>query len=176
MAASGREVIIRELGHAAESINQITDTHIIPDSGVSLAYALPGARTSEDVAVCRGGQVSLTEDLPAVRMVLTAMRFDPSIRCVGIIKYSRSAVAICEMMMLEICSYNRALEPPGITTIDWGVAFCCEQSEGVPDVIYDTGSKEKEPLIRIFGENPTGVSASINRILSRIINTNLTEE
>ena len=176
MAAAGREVIIRELGHAAESISQIMDPGIIPAGGVSLAYALPGARSSEDVAVSKGRQVSLSEDLPAVRMVLTAMRFDPSIRCVGIIKYSCSAVAICEAMMLEICSYNRALEPPGITSIDWGVAFCCEQSEGVPDVIYDTGFKEKEPLIRILGENPTQVAASINRILSRIINTNLTEE
>ncbi len=177
MGAQGKETLIRDLKHAIEMLSPVDfASGLIPQGGISLAYALPGARTCEDVAYSIDGQMFLSEDAPAVRMVLTAIRFDPTIRCIGIMKYSPAAISICNSMVLEICTFNRTLEPPGTTGIDWGVAFCCEQSDGVPDIIYDTGSGEKEALIRILGENPGQVTARFNRIITRIMNTNLTEE
>lgn len=171
------EHIIRELRHAAETVTtHLHDGDTKSLVSLTLAFAQAGARDENHVAWYANGQVFTGTPSSPVTMLLTAMRFDPSIRSVGVLTYSPGLLAICEKMLLDICSFNRTLEPPENSTIDWGVAFCCEHHDGVPDVIYDTGSPGKVPLIRIFGENPTLVTASINRILTRIMNTNLSEE
>ncbi|HWQ63182.1 MAG TPA: thiamine-phosphate synthase family protein [Methanospirillum sp.] len=174
--ASSNLVLTCELESVIESLNQITHSEIVPSGGIVMAYAGQGARTIDDVSAIVHGSIISSEDLPVCRMVLTATRFDPTIRCVAIVRYSPKIIEIADRMLLEISGFNRAQEPPGDSSHDWGVAFCCEKSDGVPDLIYDTGCAGKEPLIRLLGENPTRVLASINRILTRIITTNFTEE
>ena len=169
-------MIIRELETAAGIMRNLTYPPLIPEGGISLAYARAGARTLDDVGAVAEDHIFCAADLPVCRMVLTALRFDPKIRCALILRYDEKVIAAGDAMLLEICSFNRAQEPPGDTTHDWGIAFCCEKSDGVPDIIYDTGCAGKEPLIRLLGENPTKVLASINRILTRIKYTNFTEE
>lgn len=144
--------------------------------GLTMTYALRSARTVEDIAVISLGTTIPDSDLLAARMALTVMRFDPGIRSLGIIRYSPDIIDICRALLLDICSFDRLREPPGGRSIDWGVAFCCEREEGVPDIIYDTGKADDRGLIRFFGLNPTVVSGSINRILTRICNTNFSEE
>ena len=170
------ESVLQELADAAQKIKENLSSDQIRGARLSMAYAVSGALTPQEVAVFSGNQVTTSPDNPISRMVLTAMRFDSTIRCVAVIRYSEDILTICQSLLLEICSFDRMREPPGISTIDWGVAFCCEGSEGVPDVIYDRGCEGKEPLIRILGENPTRVSASLNRILTRIKYTNFVEE
>lgn len=171
------EHIIRDLKHAAETVTtHLQDNKTESSMSLKLAFAQAGARDENQVVWYANGQVFTGIPSSLVTMLLTAMRFDPAIRSVGVLTYSPGLLAICENMLLDICSFNRTLEPSENSTIDWGVAFCCEHHDGVPDVIYDTGSPGKVPLIRIFGENPTLVTASINRILTRIMNTNLSEE
>lgn len=159
---------------------------MIPDEGISLAYAGQGARTGADVATIRGGitlvegtlsagPVVCGEDTRSSRMILTAMRFSPEIRAVASIRYTPQILTICDEMLLEITSFDRSREPIGSREIDFGVAFCSERGDGVPDIIYDTGSPNHEPLIRIFGETPEPIAASINRIRTRIIDTYSTE-
>ncbi len=174
--SDGKGQIIRELESLLPALKEINHSLFVSAQGVSLAYAMVGARTiRETVAISEGFIVSAT-DLPVCRMVLTSIRFDPAIRCVAVIGYTPQFVATAESMLMEVCVFNRSQEPPGDPTHDWGVAFCCEKIDGVPDIIYDTGCAGKDPLIRILGDNPTRVLASINRILSRIINTKFTEE
>jgi len=167
---------IRELEAVLPVLNEIAHPLIGSPRGISLAYARQGARITDDTAVISEGIIITKADLPVCRMALTAIRFDPAIRCAAVLPYDPQIIAEAEAMLMEVTTFNRAQEPPGDPTHDWGVAFCCEKSEGVPDVIYDLGYAEKDPLIRIFGENPTRVLANINRILSRIINTKFTEE
>jgi hydroxymethylpyrimidine/phosphomethylpyrimidine kinase len=171
------DTVIRDLKDIKEKIAKTNNLPpIIPQEGISLAYAHVSARGSDSVEVLYEGEINTGVDLPVVRMALTAMRFDPDIRSVGVIRYSPQALSACTMILLDICSFDRSREPPGGTTIDFGVAFCCEKINGVPDIIYDTGAPGKEGLIRILGENPTLVSGSINRIVTRIMNTNPVEE
>ncbi|PWR74038.1 thiamine-phosphate synthase family protein [Methanospirillum lacunae] len=174
--SSGNLVLIRELESVIESLGEISHSEIAPAGGIVMAYARQGARTIDDVFAVIDGSIISSEDLPVCRMVLTATRFDPAIRCVAIVRYNPKIIEIADEMLMEVSSFNRAQEPPGDSSHDWGVAFCCEKSDGVPDLIYDTGCVGKEPLIRLLGENPTRVLASINRILTRIITTNFTEE
>ena len=175
MTSIERAIVIRELEDAGEKLKEITHP-LFMVSDISLAYAQPGARTLDDIAVFFKGKILTSVDLPVCRMVLTAMRFDSAFRSVAVLNYSEEIIRTGEKMLLEIGSFNRVQEPPGLTTLDWGVAFCCEKIDGVPDLIYDTGCAGKDPLIRLMGENPTRVLASINRILTRIIDTTLLEE
>jgi hydroxymethylpyrimidine/phosphomethylpyrimidine kinase len=142
------------------------------NEGIILAYAGVSARSGGDVAVTSmGTAIPGTGDL-AARICLTAMKFDPEIRSTGIIRYCPEIIGTCRDLLMEACFFDRMREPPGGRLIDWGVAFCCERTEGVPDVIYDTGTDSLPGLIRVFGMDPTEVAGSINRILTRISNTN----
>lgn len=167
------EVRINDLHTCIESlkISDISDRYL--NEGIILAYAAESARSVEEVSTASIGFVSQETNLIASRICLTAMRFDQNIRCVGVIRYYPEIIEICRDMLMEICSFHREREPPGGRFIDWGVVFCCEKIEEVPDVIYDTGTREFTGLIRFFGSNPAQVSGSINRILTRINNTNI---
>ena len=83
------------------------------------------------------------------------------------IRYSQENVSLLDDMLLEVCSFDRTKEPPGIRTMDWGVASCCRS--GVPDVIYDRGGMGKEPMIRILGEDPEVIVNNIIKLSARII-------
>ena len=78
---------------------------------------------------------------------------------------------VADSLLLECSSFDPASEPPGITTMDWGVAACCK--EGVPDVCYENGVKEREAIIYFFGEDPIDVTNNIIMISNRIINIEL---
>jgi predicted fused transcriptional regulator/phosphomethylpyrimidine kinase len=83
-----------------------------------------------------------------------------------VIHCSPAILTILEDLLLEICEFDRAREPPGVSTMDWGVASCCR--EGVPDVIFDRGAPGKAPLIRILGEEPVSVARTIVAVSHRL--------
>ena len=177
----GREVHEEVLAGLSEAVDQLTrfmDPGLIPEVGTNLVFALPGARTSDEVAAVQGRMVLLEGRVHAVgpvafgasdhvaRIVLTAMKFDPAIRSACNMRYSPRIVEILEGMLLEICSFDREREPPGIRTMDWGVAFCC--SSGVPDVIFDRGAVGKEAMVRVLSENPQDIAATVLKVSSRM--------
>jgi hydroxymethylpyrimidine/phosphomethylpyrimidine kinase len=93
------------------------------------------------------------------------MKFDSEIRSAVAIAYSESRVEILKDLLYEVCSFDRTREPPGISTMDWGVALCCR--EGVPDAIFDRGAPGKEALIRIFAEHPVELVSILAKISIR---------
>jgi len=173
-----REVVLRELEESVRALSLGMAVLLIPEVGSNIAYATPTARDPSQVAAVEGrivrlsgrahpvGQVSFGASDHVARIVLTAMRFDPQVRCAANIRYSPETVRILEEMLLEICSFDRSSEPPGVKTMDWGVASCCR--DGVPDVIYDLGSVGKEPMIRLLGENPDAVVKNILKVSARM--------
>lgn len=151
---------------------------LVPGAGANIGYALRGARTREDVAGVKGGivmaggsvrppgEVTFGAGEGVARVILTAMRTDPEIRSAAVMRYSPAVLAILKDLLLEVCEFDRAREPPGVSTMDWGVASCCR--DGVPDVIFDRGSAGREPLIRILGEEPISVARTIVAVSHRI--------
>lgn len=172
-----RNDVLREISDAVNLLSGSINPHLVPENGANIGFALTGARDHRDVAAVRegigliGGRVTAAgpcmfdADAAIARIVLTAMKFDPAIRSAAIIRYSNHAIPILEDMLLECCSFDRAKEPPGISTMDWGVASCCRDS--VPDVIYDRGTREKKPLIRFFAEHPINVANNIIMLSDR---------
>jgi len=173
-----KEEVLRTLENAVRSLLEGMDPLLIPEVGSNIAYALAHARTPGDVAAVEGRIVRLKGRAHAVgpvafgasdhvaRMVLTAMKFDPDVRCAANIRYSPELVAACEDMLLSVCSFDRASQPPGVKTMDWGVASCCR--DGVPDVIYDRGAVGKEPMIRLLGEEPGVIVNNILKLSARM--------
>jgi len=177
-ADSEREEVLQRLGDAVRRLLDGMDPRLIPEVGSNIAYALPRARSPEDVAAVEGrivrmkgrvhpvGPVAFGASDHVARIVLTAMKFDPEVRSAANIRYSPGIVAACEDMFLSVCSFDRAAEPPGVKTMDWGVASCCR--DGVPDVIYDRGALGKEPMVRLLGEEPGVIVNNILKLSARI--------
>jgi predicted fused transcriptional regulator/phosphomethylpyrimidine kinase len=178
-----RSDILERLAQATALLERSLDIRLIPAKGASLAYAIRGARDKNDVAAVQGGIINengkphaagpctFGGDEDAARLVLTAMKFDPTMRSAAILRFSKNTIKVLESLLLDCASFDRTQEPPGISTMDWGVASCCK--EGVPDVCYDYGGTGKEAIIRILGENPIGVTNNIIMISNRIINVEL---
>lgn len=186
MTREERDEVLRVLRAAVEQIAQSMDPALIPEVGTNIVYALPGARSRDDVAAVDGrivrsrgtshpvGPVTFGASDHVARIVLTTMKFDPAIRSAANIRYSRHIIRILQDLFLELCSFDRNAEPPGTQTMDWGVAFCCKG--GVPDIIYDKGAVGKEPMVRILGENPADVANMMLKISNRIAEEEEPEE
>jgi predicted fused transcriptional regulator/phosphomethylpyrimidine kinase len=163
---------------AVEILMEGISPALLPSAGANIGYALPSARGPGDVAAIMGGIVqsggkiippdatAFGADAGVARVVITAMRTDPGIRSAAIIRFSPAILAALGDLLLETCGFDRPGEPPGVSTMDWGVAFCCR--EGVPDAIYDRGAPGKEGLTRILGEEPVHVARTIVAVSSRL--------
>jgi hydroxymethylpyrimidine/phosphomethylpyrimidine kinase len=166
-----RKEVLKRLRDAVGRLQQGMDPALVPEVGTNLAYAVAGARSPAEVAAVEGrivrlkgkvhpvGDVAFGASDHMARVVLTAMRFDPRLRTAGNVRFSEEAVGQLQDLLLEVCEFDRQKEPPGVSTMDWGVAHCCR--DGVPDVIFDRGAVGKEPMIRILGEDPRTVVKSI---------------
>lgn len=183
MTGNERDEVIRQVEHAISLLVDAMNSACIPEVGMNLVYAIPGARDQGDVAGVQGRIVRLGTAVHPVgdvvfgasdhiaRIVLTAMKFDPRIRSAANIRFSEKTVRLLEEMMLDVCSFDRTVEPPGVKTMDWGVAQCCRN--GVPDIIFDRGAVGKEPMVRVLGEDPVTIARNIIMLSGRIKDTNV---
>lgn len=180
MFDTAKEEVINELTIALEKLRRGMDARLIPEVGSNLVYALPGARDPGDVAGVEGrivrlrgsihpvGEVAFGASDHIARIVLTAMRFDPEVRSAANVRFSDTLAKLLEELSFDLCWFDRTQEPPGISTMDWGVASCCK--DHVPDSIIDRGAVGKEPMIRILGPDPMSVTNTIVMLSSRITN------
>jgi thiamine-phosphate diphosphorylase len=165
-----KDAIIQKLSYAASLVPGRISRDLVPSGGVQLAYARKCARDDKDIAYIRGAfclgnnafdpaDVVFGGGERIATVLLTAMKFDPCIRCASIIACTPSAVKTMDGRFFEICSFDPGKEPPGIRTMDWGVAQCCRN--GVPDAIYNQRSGDIAAIIRLFGEDPLEVANNI---------------
>jgi hydroxymethylpyrimidine/phosphomethylpyrimidine kinase len=173
------EAVVRDrLGRAVQILARGMSPALLTGTGSDIVYALPGARRPGDICGIEGGIVKGGSTVRAsgrmafgtgggvAGVVLTAMRTDPEIRSAAVIRFSPAILAALEDLLLEVCGFDRSREPPGVSTMDWGVASCCRN--GVPDVIFDRGAPGKEGLVRILGEDPVTVARTIASVSSRL--------
>ena len=172
--------VIHELERAVAILVRSMDARLIPPEGMTIAYAVRGARDAEGVAGVQGGIINESgkpypagpctfgTDENGARIILTAMKFDPVMRSAATIGYSPAMITAFEDMFLECCRFNASSEPAGISSMDWGVASCFK--DGVPDIVYNT---EKPSLIRVFGEKPADVANNIIICSNRVLHSEL---
>jgi predicted fused transcriptional regulator/phosphomethylpyrimidine kinase len=181
--ASERRAVLDRLSQAVSLLGSPLDPRLIPAGGLSIGFAIRGARDSGGIAGLRngiftgpanpsaGGDITFDADAQITRIILTTMKFDPVIRSAAIVRFSTFALAGLESMFLECARFDPARVPPGIGTMAWGVASCCK--DGVPDVIYNDGFGGNEGIIRILGEDPVVVANNILILSNRVLHSEL---
>ncbi|MDD1682623.1 MAG: phosphomethylpyrimidine kinase, partial [Methanoregula sp.] len=145
-----RNNTLSALQAAVTRLEQSVKARLIPPEGISFGFAIRGARDSDGVAAVKGGIHNIAEeraaarpcafgsDEPVVRIILTAMKFDPVIRSAALLQFSERALQVFENDLFLACALlDAASKNPGIGTMDWGIASCC--GEDLPDVIFRKG-------------------------------------
>ncbi|MDD1724815.1 MAG: hypothetical protein LUQ07_06780 [Methanospirillum sp.] len=178
MDETERIKIEKELIHALGILREEVTESLIPREGLELVYASIKARSPDQVGYCRYFAGNGNDSVPPevrfgtengiVSSILTAMRFSPDIRSAGSLAYSAGLEKVCKEMFFEVCACESDTIPPGVSTMDWAVAFFSSQEEGVPDILIIRGNPEGSSG-RIFGDNPVQVATNIIKISKRII-------
>jgi len=170
--AHERNTAIALLRENAARLETSLNPQLIPPGGIAFGYALRGARDAGGVATVTTGipdgiPCTFGSDDPIVRIILTAMKFDPAMRSAAIIRFSQKTADVLENdMLLECAAPDPASAGRGISTMDWGIASCCRDS--VPDAIIYRTADGKETRIVIFGEMPADVANNIIICSNRI--------
>ena len=177
--AHERNTTLATLKGAATQLGVSINVRLIPPEGISFGFALRGARDSGGVAAVNcgirisaegqtvAGQSVFGTDEPVVRIILTAMKFDPVIRSAALLQFSdRALIVLKDDLFLECAPLDLISKNQGISTMDWGIASCCKG--GVPDVIFRKGAGAKESRIVLFGESPADVANNIIICSNRI--------
>ena len=155
---------------------------LIPETSSNLVMALSYARDFSEVAGIPGRIVKVQDKVKAVMepsygvsrhvaaTVLTAMKFDPSIRAGMNIKMDKHILEACRRLGFKISSYDRRLEPMDIKSKEglstsWGAEQAIKALEGaVPDIIYHEGDWGKEPMITVLGVDALDVALKVIKI------------
>jgi len=149
----------------------------VPEVGINLAFALPASETVEDVCALEGriqrvgngvavtGPAEFGASQHVARIVLAAMRFDPSIRSATNLKYTEVNFRRLRRAGFRMGTFDRRQQPEGTSTMDWGTTQAVRAAGRVPDVIHDSGSVGKEGMIRVLGRSPEDVLRKVRRIV-----------
>ncbi|MCL7412209.1 MAG: bifunctional hydroxymethylpyrimidine kinase/phosphomethylpyrimidine kinase [ANME-2 cluster archaeon] len=163
---------VREAVTILESSAGFAD--LIPEVGCNVAAALPLAASVDEVCAVRGRIVRLQDRARAVgcpafgasshvaRIVLAAMHHDAGLRAALNIRYSGNVVEVIREMGLAVASFDRAHEPQGVSTMEWGTRTAIDTyrklHDRVPDVVYDLGAVGKEPMVRLLAHRAVDVA------------------
>ena len=169
-----------ELKKAVEKLVSILPPNFIPEVGMNFAYALKNAKKLEETCAVGGrilkindkanvcGSVNFGTSKHVASIILAAMSFDKNVRCAVNIRYSKSNVEICKKIDFSIGSFDRENEPANVqSTMEWGTKQTIIKLGFIPDIIYDTGSIGKEPMIRVLGKNPEDVLFKLQKIVKK---------
>jgi len=179
LRSSEKFLVWLALKTAIETMISFLPPGYIPEVGMNFAYALPNAKTRNDVCAVDGritkhkerpslcGTIDFGVSKHVASIVLAAMSFDTTIRSAVNIRYSKKTVELCKKIGFAVGSFDRKDEPPTApSTMEWGTKHAITILGRVPDIIYDTGSVGKEPMIRILGKDPEDVLFKIEKLVS----------
>jgi len=162
---------------AAEALARRLTLAWVPEVGINVAYALPGAATAEDVCALRGrihrvgtglavtGPAAFGASKHVARIVLAAMRFDPTVRSAVNLKFTDANLRRVARAGFRLGTFDRREQPAGTSTMDWGTTAAIRALGGVPDAVHDPGGPGKEGMIRVLGRTPEDVVRKVRRIV-----------
>lgn len=178
---ANRYNILQQLQLTISKIQEINNFgKLLPETQSNLVFALPDAKTILDVAGVKGRIVKIGKMArPASNIefgasnhvasaVISYMTFDRSIRSGMNIKYDKKILMLCRSFF-PISDYDRRKEPRNIKekegmTIFWGIKNALIKNPNAR-IIYHRGDIGKEPMIMIFGTEPSEVYSKTKMIL-----------
>ncbi|MFO8132934.1 MAG: bifunctional hydroxymethylpyrimidine kinase/phosphomethylpyrimidine kinase [Thermoplasmatota archaeon] len=167
------------LQQAVDELRAFLPRALMPEVGINVAFALPDASGPEDVCAVRGrlaytdravqvGECRFGASRHIAGIVLAAMHHDASMRCAMNIAYGEHILAACRNAGLAMGTFDRADEPGGCSTMEWGTGHVIEQLGRIPDVIWDEGGMSKEAMIRVLGATPQQVVDKVRRVTAAL--------
>ncbi len=178
---ANRYHVLSELQWAVEQLSTLTGFYkLIPETQTNFVYALPNAADASEVAGVRGRIVRIgNSGVPAsyiefgaskhmASAIIGYMRVSPAFRSVINIRFSDELLKTCKLLF-SVSSYDRSKEPRGVkrmegSSVFWGTLVALSRNPKA-EVIYHKGDLGKEPMITIFGRNPTEVATKVKQIL-----------
>ena len=169
------------LENVKEAVTMLKETpnfkNHIPEVGTNIGMAIADAESEHDVAAVDGRIIAAKEGVHAgcvdfgvsshvARLILTMMKHDKTKRSAINLKYTSELIEACEELGLTVSSFDRAKEPAGAKTMDWGVREASVVFS--PDVVYDLGAVGKEPMVRIFGNTAVEVASKVKGIMAAL--------
>jgi hydroxymethylpyrimidine kinase/phosphomethylpyrimidine kinase len=155
---------------------------LCPEVQSNLGYALPDARTLEDVAAFPGRFVRIGDEIMKAadpefgasrhiaQIILTAMTRDPQMRSAMNVRFSEEILRRARKAGFRVAHFSREDEPPRGkrlegSSLSWGVNLVLKGSKTFPDLIFDRGDLGKEPMIRVLARDPQEVVGKVLRLL-----------
>ena len=172
---------LAELQQAVEHVSMLDGFYrLIPETQTNFVYALVDAVDISDVAAVQGRIVKIDNTAsPAsyvkfgtsshvASAVIAYMGVNPAFRSAINIRFEERLVKICRCLF-SVARYDRSKEPKKIkrkegSSVSWGTLAALSKNPEA-DVIYHLGDIGKEPMITVFGRNPTEVVNKIKAIL-----------
>src|SRR2546426_6248279 len=176
-AVVDRYEVQRAVEEAATVAADLIPIEWVPEVGINVGYALPGATSLEDVCALRGrimrvgdrlertGSPSFGASRHIARIILTAMRFDPRVRSAINLKYKEKNLSRLKKIGFRVGTFRRGMQPEGTSTMEWGTEQAIRKLGRVPDVIADHGEVGKEAMVRILGTEPRDLMRKVRRIV-----------
>jgi len=176
---SERSAVLAQLEQAVALLKQSMSPALVLPAGAQIGYAIRGARDKGGVASVEGrlygpagvmktgGPCSFGTDEEIARVILTILKFDPRRRSAALLRFTDRALDVLDGdLFLECVSYDTSKTQTGISTMDWGIASCCNKE--VPDVIYPENSGKTDATLILLGENAIDVANNIIICSNRI--------
>ena len=171
------------LGNLVEALNMLENcpefTALIPEVRVNLAYALPEAQVSQDVAAVEG-RITAVRGFPhasgmptwgasdhLARRILEVRKYDAEINAVINFKCNQQIIEVvqqyCSEKGLLFGWLDRSKEPQNITEIDgasmsWKIKQLVTKYSAVPQLFYESAGWGKEPLFLVLGKDAVEVA------------------
>jgi hydroxymethylpyrimidine/phosphomethylpyrimidine kinase len=158
---------------------------LIPEVRLNISGSLPNAKDKSEIAGIEG-RITIIEGYPkasgeikfgvsdhTARLILTAKEFDTTINFVMNLKYSPHLVQLIhEKTDLKTHEFVRETQPDDVkkkehSTMQWLIKEYINKTgkREIPDIIWDTGAKGKEPMIRLFSKNSKDMIIKLNKII-----------
>jgi len=182
----------RVLGNLVYAVGMLEDcpefVHLIPEVRVNLAYALPEARTPEEVAAV-DGRITTVRGLPCAagtpklgasdhmaRLIIEVRHYDATVNAGINFKCDEPIIEVvrdyCSEKRLLFGWIDRTKEPPEAAEKDkssmpWKIKELVSSSGGVPRLFYEGEGWGKEPLFVALGRDAVEVSTIAIEIARR---------
>jgi hydroxymethylpyrimidine/phosphomethylpyrimidine kinase len=125
-------------------------------------------RTGKSVNVA--GSIGYGASRHVASAILAVAKKFPSIRSALNLKYDSKIIKKCKQNGLIVLHYDRTKEPSRIkrkenSSVLWGIKNAIRNETSPPDIVFHKGDFGKEPMIIVFGKNPSNVIEKVSSIL-----------
>ena len=169
--------IHKELTRSVVNFQNIKNiSNLIPECQTNFVFSKSKPKKTGDILgisgrlvksgkeVIQAGNIIFGGSQHVATAVLEVSKKFPDIRSAINIKYRKKMIDKAKKKGLRITNYDRNKEPRSSkkkenSSIAWGVSSCLKLDP--PDIIYHKGDMGKEPMIIIFGNDPSDVIKKI---------------